>query len=270
VGVMKDIRVIVTVKNAVMLRAMDQAGFSTAIELARASGVNNTTVGLYLNLKLAPYTPSGELRDSIVRIGYALKRLPEDLFPAPFLRRALQTNRVTRDVDAESLPALMATAPPSIAYDPERSFIVKEAVDSLMVALESMKTMDGKSDARGIAVVKHYYGTSSPTSRALRLHIWASSACALAAIPPYAKSAAPARASLRNAWRLPQAWKARRLPIRSNALQPQCRARRFCRPMIKCISGWWYLVGLGAFHGRPFPTRADAAEALRALGAQAP
>jgi hypothetical protein len=155
---MKDIRVIVTVKNAVMLRAMDQAGFSAAIELARASGVNNTTVGQYLNLKLAPYTPSGELRDTIVRIGYALKRLPEDLFPTPFLRRALQTNRVTRDVDAASLPALMATAPPSIAYDPERSFIVKEAVDSLMAVIDLIKTGDGQSDARNIAVLKHYYG----------------------------------------------------------------------------------------------------------------
>lgn len=155
---MKDIRVIVTVKNAVMLRAMEQAGFNTAIELARASGVNNSTVGQYLNLKLAPYTPSGELRDSIVRIGYALKRLPEDLFPAPFLRRALQTNRVTRDVDAASLPALMATAPPSIAYDPERSFIVKEAVDSLMNALDSVKNGYGQNDARNIAIVKHYYG----------------------------------------------------------------------------------------------------------------
>jgi transcriptional regulator with XRE-family HTH domain len=155
---MKDIRVIVTVKNAVMLRAMEQAGFTTATELARASGVNNSTVGDYLNLKRAPYNPSGELRDSIVRIGYALKRLPEDLFPVPFLRRALQTNRVTRDVDAESLPALMHQAPPSIAYDPERSFIVKEAVDSLMTALDAIKTGDGQSDARNIAVLKHYYG----------------------------------------------------------------------------------------------------------------
>lgn len=155
---MKDIRVIVTVKNAVMLRAMEQAGFNTANELARASAVSNSIVGQYLNLKLAPYNASGELRESIIRIAHALKRLPEDLFPAPFLRRALQTNRVTRDVDAASLPALMATAPPSIAYDPERSFVVKEAVDSLMNALDSMKTMDGKSDARGIAVVKHYYG----------------------------------------------------------------------------------------------------------------
>jgi len=161
---MKDIRVIVTVKNAVMLRAMEQAGFTTATELARASGVNNNMVGDYLNLKLAPYKSCGELRDSIVRIGYALKRLPEDLFPAPFLRRALQTNRVTRDVDAESLQALMHQAPPSIAYDPERSFIVKEAVDSLMTALDALKTGDSlisyrsQSDARNIAVLKHYYG----------------------------------------------------------------------------------------------------------------
>jgi len=40
--------------------------------------------------------------------------------------------------------------------------------------------------------------------------------------------------------------------------------------VIKCISGWWYLVGLGAFHGYPFPTKQDAAEALQALEAQAP
>jgi len=155
---MKDLRVIVTVKNAKLLRAMEEAGFSTATELARASAVNNSIVGHYLNLKLAPYKSCGELRDSIVRIGFALKRLPEDLFPAPFLRRALESNRVTREVDAESLPALMQQAPPSIAYDPERSFIVKEAVDSLMSVLHSMKTMDGKIDARGIAFVKHYYG----------------------------------------------------------------------------------------------------------------
>jgi hypothetical protein len=42
-----------------------------------------------------------------------------------------------------------------------------------------------------------------------------------------------------------------------------------CAEMIKCINGWWYLVNAGAFHGYPFPTRADAAEALQALGAQA-
>ncbi len=35
--------------------------------------------------------------------------------------------------------------------------------------------------------------------------------------------------------------------------------------MIKNISGWWYLVNVGAFHMFPFPTKADAEEALAKL-----
>jgi hypothetical protein len=35
--------------------------------------------------------------------------------------------------------------------------------------------------------------------------------------------------------------------------------------MIKEINGWFYIVNAGAFHGFPFPTRADALEALMAL-----
>jgi hypothetical protein len=39
--------------------------------------------------------------------------------------------------------------------------------------------------------------------------------------------------------------------------------------MIKEINGWFYIVNLGAFHGFPFPTRADAEEALMALTQEA-
>lgn len=35
--------------------------------------------------------------------------------------------------------------------------------------------------------------------------------------------------------------------------------------MIKQISGYWYLVNVGAFSHYPFPTRLDAEEALMAL-----
>ena len=35
--------------------------------------------------------------------------------------------------------------------------------------------------------------------------------------------------------------------------------------MIKQISGYWYLVNVGAFSHYPFPTRQDAEEALNAL-----
>jgi hypothetical protein len=37
---------------------------------------------------------------------------------------------------------------------------------------------------------------------------------------------------------------------------------------IKNISGWWYLVNAGAFHMFPFPTKADAEEALANLKEQ--
>lgn len=35
--------------------------------------------------------------------------------------------------------------------------------------------------------------------------------------------------------------------------------------MIKQISGYWYLVNVGAFSHYPFPTRQDAEDALKAL-----
>lgn len=35
--------------------------------------------------------------------------------------------------------------------------------------------------------------------------------------------------------------------------------------MIKEKNGWWYLVNAGGFYGYPFPTYADAAEALREI-----
>ena len=94
---MSDLRVTITVKNAIMLRAMEVEGYDSAAALARAAKVSLTTVYHYLNLKLAPYGPDGTLRPSIERLAKTLRRLPEDLFPAPFLRRALETNKVTRD-----------------------------------------------------------------------------------------------------------------------------------------------------------------------------
>jgi RNA polymerase sigma factor (sigma-70 family) len=134
---MSDFRVIVTVKNNRMLRAMDQAGFDTALALSRASGVSQSTVGDYLGLKLAPIRPDGEWRNSALKISEALRRLPEDLFPPQFLREALQTNRAVREVSADQLPALTGHGA-SIAYDPGRALVVKDAVASLYQGLRTL------------------------------------------------------------------------------------------------------------------------------------
>ena len=92
----RDLLVIVTIKNNALLTAMRAAGCETAAALARDSGVSYTRVSDYLKLKIAPLRQDGEWRSCILAISKTLCRLPEDLFPAPFIRRALDTNRVTR------------------------------------------------------------------------------------------------------------------------------------------------------------------------------
>jgi RNA polymerase primary sigma factor len=55
------------------------------------------------------------------------------------MRRALETNRVTREVDAEDLPALVGSSATSIAYDPERAVAVGDAVSALDAAMASLR-----------------------------------------------------------------------------------------------------------------------------------
>jgi RNA polymerase sigma factor (sigma-70 family) len=139
---MSDLRIIVTVKNGVLLRAMDEAGLETAAALAAASETSSTDVGAYLNLQRTPYNSRGDLRPSIQRIARALGRLPEDLFPPPFLHRALERNRVERDISSADLPALLGHDTPCIAYDPERSAVVQEALSALDAALADLRPRD--------------------------------------------------------------------------------------------------------------------------------
>ena len=154
-----DLLLIVTIKNNAMVVAMNAAGYDSAAALARDSKVSSRLVYEYLNLKLAPVRQDGEWRSCILAISRTLRRLPEDLFPPPFLRRALTTNRVTREIDAEQLPALMGGTP-SIAYDPERAVAIGDALGALNAAL-------GRLRQREQHVLKMYYGLDGEETHTL-------------------------------------------------------------------------------------------------------
>lgn len=158
---MKDIKVIVTVKNNVMLRAMAEEGFETASALARAAHVQPTQIGEYLNLKKAPFDTRGELRPDMERIAKALRRLPEDLFPKPFVHRALKSNRAEREVSSDEIPALLgASSAPSIAYEPERAMIVQEALAALDEALDELRPRERD-------MLRLYYGLADGRTRTI-------------------------------------------------------------------------------------------------------
>lgn len=74
---MKDYRVIITIKNNHLWRAMQRAGFTTAAELSRASGVRQDRIGLLLNLKMSPTTRTGEIRPIVARLSSVLGVIPE-------------------------------------------------------------------------------------------------------------------------------------------------------------------------------------------------
>jgi len=155
-----DLLVIVTIKNNALLRAMRAAGCESAGALARASGVSYHRVCEYLNLKTAPLRQNGEWRSCILAISKTLRTLPEDLFPAAFMRRALATNRVTREVSAEDLPALVGSSATSIAYDPERAVAMSAAVDALDAALASLRPREQR-------VLRMYFGLDGEAPRTL-------------------------------------------------------------------------------------------------------
>ena len=154
----RDLLVIVTIKNNALLTAMRAAGCDNAAALARASGVSYQRVCDYLNLKIAPLRQDGEWRSCILAVSKTLRRLPEDLFPAPFMRRALDTNRVTREVDADDLPALIGSSTTSIAYDPERAVAMTAAVGALDTALASLRPREQR-------IVQMYFGLDGEPPR---------------------------------------------------------------------------------------------------------
>lgn len=146
-----DLLIIVSVKNNALLTAMREAGYEKPAALARDSGASLHRVYDYLNLKVAPIRKDGEWRSCVLAISKVLRRLPEDLFPAQFLRRALGTNKVTREVSAADLPMLMGEATGSIAYDPERAVAMSAAVDALDAALASLSPREQR-------ILRMYFG----------------------------------------------------------------------------------------------------------------
>jgi len=153
-----DLLVIVTIKNNALLTAMRGARCENAAALARDSGVSYHRICDYLNLKIAPLRRDGEWRSCILAISKALRRLPEDLFPASFIRRALATNRVTREVSEEDLPALVGSAVTSIAYDPERAVAMGDAAGALDAALASLRPREQR-------IVRMYFGLDGEPPR---------------------------------------------------------------------------------------------------------
>jgi len=133
---MTDYRVQIKVRNARLLRAIEQAGHQPGQIFAGEVGISYTCHLLpYLNLKRAPFDESGDLRPCAEKLCVFLNCLPDELWSEEQYN-PLVTNAAEIELSAARVHELLAR-PPSCT-DPLRLLEKKQAaqaVDSLLDTL---------------------------------------------------------------------------------------------------------------------------------------
>ena len=115
---MSDYRVEVKVRNANILRLMEDRGIETVAELCRASGTDNGAFGDVINLKRSPVNKKGEWISCVLKVCEYLFVMPTDLFSQEQMT-PLKTNKGTVDIGFEDISRLLddPTQDPSLRLE---------------------------------------------------------------------------------------------------------------------------------------------------------
>ena len=132
---MSDYRVRISVRNARLLRAIEQAGHRPGAQFAEEVGISYSGALLpYFNLTRSPLTPDGLLRECAWNLCDFLNASPSDLWSDTQLQ-PLSKNCSSVDLDADSVQALTSRAastdPLQLASHAQAGRIIQEALDSL-------------------------------------------------------------------------------------------------------------------------------------------
>jgi RNA polymerase sigma factor (sigma-70 family) len=133
---MTDYRVNIKVRNARLLRAIEQAGHQPGQIFAGVVGISYAGHLLpYLNLKRTPFDENGDLRPCAEKLCVYLNRLPDELWSEE-QRYPLVTNAAEIELSAANVHELLSS--PSSCADPFSLLEKKQAaqtVDSLLDTL---------------------------------------------------------------------------------------------------------------------------------------
>lgn len=132
---MSDYRVRISVRNARLLRAIEQAGHRPGAQFAKAAGINYARELLpYLNLTRSPLTPDGLLRECAWNLCDFLNASPSELWSDAQLQ-PLAKNHSSIELDADSVQALTCRTrsidPLQLASHTQAGRILQDAIDSL-------------------------------------------------------------------------------------------------------------------------------------------
>ena len=103
----KAYRVKITVKNNLLLTAIEQAGYKSAAEFARAIGLTEQKVSALVALRNAPINQDGEFSLNAKRIMEALGAAPSDLWTTEQLNMKLKRNTKEDFFSAPTIQAIL-------------------------------------------------------------------------------------------------------------------------------------------------------------------
>jgi RNA polymerase sigma factor (sigma-70 family) len=128
---MKDYRINVTIKNALLLSAIEKAGYKSGQHFAEMVGVSYYGVLLpYVNLTRSPIRNDGLVRDCAWDLCDFLGASPSDLWSDNQLT-PLKTNKSSVDMSIDGIRALTLDGPEKVTNQEQVKKIIGNALESL-------------------------------------------------------------------------------------------------------------------------------------------
>ena len=144
-----EYRIKVTVRNNLILNAIEGAGYKSLASFCRASGMSQTALGQLISLRQPPLNIDGEFSLLAKKLMEELCALPTDLWTSEQLTLRLKRNSAERDVSAEGMRAALGMHAEELLElmkpdDPDDAVLKHEMVDVVGEQLDSLTPRESK------------------------------------------------------------------------------------------------------------------------------
>jgi RNA polymerase sigma factor (sigma-70 family) len=137
---MKEYRVKVTVRNNLLLSAIEDAGYKSQAEFARSAGLTDTQVTALVGLRVCPINNVGEFSKLAQAVMEALGACPTDLWTNDQLSMRLKNNTAEGEMSGIEVLSALAMNPVDLIEikDPDVEVFEKERVS---IVAKTLKTL---------------------------------------------------------------------------------------------------------------------------------
>lgn len=144
-----EYRIKVTVRNNLILNAIEDAGYKSLAGFCRASGMSQTALGQLISMRQPPLNIDGEFSLLAKKLMEELCALPTDLWTSEQLTLRLKRNSAERDVSADGMRAALGMHAEELLElmkpaDPDEAVLKQEMVSVVEEQLDSLTPRESK------------------------------------------------------------------------------------------------------------------------------